>query len=494
MTNVHTAMARGAVWSTALRLSERALGLVSTIILARILAPQDFGVVAMCMVVVGTLEAFTSLGFDVVLIQRQDSTKQHYDTAFTLNVILGAVVGALLVASAGLVAWFYSEPRLEPVMYVVGANFFVRSLENIRVIDFRKHFQFHLEAALRLSVKLVGLAVTIPMALEFRNYWALVIGMTATSASSVALGYLMRPYRPSLTLRAAREILNFSSWLVFNNVVFFFRAQVHNLFIGRLIGARALGTFNMANEIAMMSSSELIAPINRAVYPGYAKLGDDIPALRATFLDVFSLIAMLSIPAALGTVAIADDLVPVLLGSAWLEAIPLIKLIAVCGALNALNSNMTYVVLVLRRPGLSTRVAIADAVLIMPVMYVAITNFGVTGAGWSLVLTQAFVSVPMWWRTTCRLLDLTVVQLLARVWRPLFAALAMYAAVVSAQMAIGAASRPVAILVSVALGAFTYSTMLALLWRANGQPNGGEDIVVTFVRQRIARYLARPAL
>jgi lipopolysaccharide exporter len=495
MNDVHASMARSAVWSTGLRLTERALGLINTIVLARLLLPQDFGVVAMCMVVVAALEAFTSLGFDVVLIQRQDATKDHYDTAFTLNVILGAIVGGLLIGSGGLVSWFYSDTRLEPVMYVVGANFFVRSLENIHVVDFRKYFDFHLEAILRISVKVVGLAVTIPAALWLKDYWALIIGMTSMGAFSVALGYIMRPYRPAFTLRATREIMNFSGWLVLNSAVFFLRGQIHNIFIGRLLGAPALGTFNMANEVAMMSSSELIAPINRAVYPGYAKLGDDIAALKATFLDVFSLIMMLSIPAALGTIAIADDLAPLLLGDAWLATIPLIKLIAVCGALNALNSNMTYVVLVRRQPRLSTRVAISEAILIMPIMYFAITHFGLTGAGWSLVASYCFVSTPMWWRTTCRLLELPVGQLLARVWRPLTASVAMYVAVVSLQGSLlEDLSRPLAILLAVVSGGIVYGGMLGLLWRLSGLPNGGEKIVVTFVRQRIARQLARPAM
>src|SRR5262245_21731503 len=174
---VHGAIARGAVWLTSMKLSERALGLINTVVLARLLAPQDFGLVAMAMVVVATLDALTSFGVDSVLIQRQDATKAHYDTAFTINVIVGASVATILLACSGAVAAFYSDVRLQPIMYVLAANFFVRSLENIRVIDFRKHFKYHRETILRLSVKLVGLAATIPAAIELHSYWALIFGM-----------------------------------------------------------------------------------------------------------------------------------------------------------------------------------------------------------------------------------------------------------------------------------------------------------------------------
>src|SRR5262249_10017279 len=152
------------------------------------------------------------------------------------------------LACSGAVAAFYSDVRLQPIMYVLAANFFVRSLENIRVIDFRKHFKYHRETILRLSVKLVGLAATIPAAIELHSYWALIVGMATMTVFNVVLSYAMRPYRPTLTLVAARDIMSFSSWMLLNSAVFLMKAQIHNIFIGRLLGPKSLGTFNMANE------------------------------------------------------------------------------------------------------------------------------------------------------------------------------------------------------------------------------------------------------
>ncbi len=490
--NVHGAIARGAAWLTILRLSERSLGLINTIVLARLLTPQDFGLVAMCMVFVAALEAFTAFGFDVVLIQRRDATKVDYDTAFTLNAMVGLIVGSVLVISGGLVAWFYDDARLTPIMYVVGANFFIRSLENITIVNFRKHMKFHLEAIFRLSVKVSGLCVTIPAALMLHSYWALIIGMTTMAVFDVLLSYAMRPYRPRLTLKSARSIMSFSGWLMFNNAVFFVKAQIHNIFVGRLLGAKALGTFNMANEIAMMSSSELIAPINRAVYPGYAKLNNDIPALRATFLDVFSLIMIASLPAALGTIAVADNLAPLMLGNAWLATIPLIKLIAIVGALNTLNSNMTYIIHALGKPRLATRVAIWEAVVIVPAMYVAATRCGLIGVGWSLVLLHAVVSTPLWWRTIGKLLGLPLTQVIARVGRPLLAAITMYVAVTVLQSNVLLhATAAASVAASIAAGVCLYPAMLAVLWRLAGRPRGGESIIVDFLRPRIVRAFNR---
>jgi O-antigen/teichoic acid export membrane protein len=487
---VHGAIARGAAWLTAMKLTERALGLINTVVLARLLAPQDFGLVAMAMVVVTALDALTSFGLDSVLIQRQNATKAHYDTAFTINVIVGASVALILIVSSGAVAAFYSDTRLQPIMYVLAMNFFARSLENIRVIDFRKHFKYHLEATLRLSVKLVGLAVTIPAAIELHSYWALIIGMATMTVFNVALSYAMRPYRPTLTLAAARDIMSFSGWLLLNSTVFLMKAQIHNIFIGRLLGPKALGTFNMANEIAMMSSSELIAPINRAVYPGYAKLNSELPALRATFLDVFALIMILSVPAGLGTIAIAQDLATLLLGNAWLETIPLIKFIAICGVLQTLNSNMMYVVIALGQPQLATRIAFAEAFSIVPLMYLATRHFGLIGAGASLVACYCFVSVPMWWRTTTKLLDLRLIELLGRIARPLVAAIVMYVTVSWLQMTVlHDAPRPIAIAIAVVSGIVVYAMILGTLWHISGQPRGGESIVRDFIGRRFAQAI-----
>src|SRR5262245_6227997 len=106
MTELRGAMARSAAWSTGLRLTERALGLVNTVVLARLLTPEDFGVVAMCMVIVAAVEALSAFGFDVVLIQRQDAQRAHYDTAFTLSLLVGVLIGTLLALSGPLIAWF----------------------------------------------------------------------------------------------------------------------------------------------------------------------------------------------------------------------------------------------------------------------------------------------------------------------------------------------------------------------------------------------------
>jgi lipopolysaccharide exporter len=479
-------MARGAAWMTAVKLTESGIAMLSTIILARLLSPADFGVVAMCMAVVASLEVFAAFGLDVVLIQRQDATREHYDTAWTFRVIVGAVMALAIAALAHPAAAFYKDPRLPDVMYAIACTSFLRSLENIRVVDFRKHLQFSREATLRLSVKIVGFAVTVPAAYMLRSYWALAIGMLSISVFNLLLSYLMAPYRPRLTLVAMRELFGFSSWVLLNNVITFGKTQSHTFFVGRMIGAGGLGLFNLAQEISMIGSTEIAAPINRAIYPGYAQVSSNIPQLRTTFVSVISLIMMITLPASLGIAALADVLVPTLLGDKWLDAVPLMKLLAVYGALFSLTSNCAYVILALGKPRQATHIAAWEFALTLPGFYLGIKSWGLIGVPITLVAIAAFISVPLWWSTVGRALELKVSRLLAGLWRPTLAAVVMFGVVsvfVRYAQSIALDGR-LSIPAGLILGVVSYALALFSIWRSSGSPPGAEQIVFNALRTR----------
>jgi hypothetical protein len=149
---------------------------------------------------------------------------------------------------------------------------------------------------------------------------------------------------------------------------------------------------------------------------------------------------------------------------------------------------MAYVVNALGKPKLATHIAVWEAVLIMPTMYFAITYFDLVGAGWSMIASLALVSTPMWWRTTSRLLELPIIQLLARLWRPACAALSMYAVVTTLQTTVlSDFSKPFAIIVAIGVGVSVYGAVLGLLWRMNGLPSGGEAILYNFIRRANGR-------
>src|SRR6185312_6827363 len=199
MSSIRGRMARGAMWMLTHKVAERSLVLLNTLILARLLSPTDFGIVAMGSSVVAMLDLFTAFGVDVILIQRRDSNANHSNTAWTLNVASGTLVATLLLLLSWPLSLLYREPRLIPVVCVFAANSFVQGFENIGVVEFRKSMNFRREFLYLISKRLSTVAATIVLAFLLRSYWAMVFATLIGRLSGVGLSYVLHPFRPRLS-------------------------------------------------------------------------------------------------------------------------------------------------------------------------------------------------------------------------------------------------------------------------------------------------------
>lgn len=484
MQDVGNKIAKGAAWMVLFKLAERGLGLISTVILARLLLPSDFGLIAMAMAVIAALELLNAFSFDMALIQNPDAQRRHYDTAWTFNVLLGAASALILVALAVPAAGFYEEPRLEWVFYFLAFGTFISGLENIGVVDFRKQMQFNREFRFLLAKKVVAFSVTVPLAFILQNYWALVIGILTSKTAGTAFSYLMHPYRPRLSLAARAELFHFSKWLLINNLLFFLRLRSADFIIGKTSGPHALGLFTVAYEISNLPSTELVAPINRAVFPGYAKLSSDMDALRGSFLNVIAFALMFTLPVGAGIAAIAPQLVAVFLGEKWLEAVPLIQILAILGVITAVTTNAGYVYLALGQARITTVLSSLYVVLLLPLLIVLAMKYGAIGAAWAYLIC-AVAMLPVNYVVILRRLGVGSGQLLGVTWRPVAATLGMFAAATSTTGYLAAQPAAVQLAAGVLAGALSYCLIVLLLWLASSRPAGAERILLDKLQPRI---------
>ena len=360
-------MATGIAWMVFARLMDRGIGVISTLILARLLVPADFGLVALATTIGGVLDLLGAFSFDLALIQKKDAEKRHYDTVWTFGVLFGILCTAILIACAIPAANYYREPRLESVMYVLALIYFVGGFTNVGVVDFRKELKFKDEFVFTLIRRVVTFFITIGCAIVLRSYWALVIGMLVGRLVSVLVSYQMSRYRPRFALSASRELLHFSKWLFFNNTLFFLLHTGPNFLIGRVNGVSGLGIYTIAYEISNLPSSELVAPINRVTFPGLSKLGTR-DGIASAYLKLFGMITLLILPVGIGIAAIAEPLVLALLGSKWVEAIPLIRVLAIYGAIAATQTNNGVTWMAMGRPRDITIIAGAQIVVLIPLL------------------------------------------------------------------------------------------------------------------------------
>lgn len=495
MEHIGRKMARGAAWMVLFKMAERSLGLISTIILARLLFPADFGLVAMATALAAVLELLGAFSFDVALIRDASAKRDQYDTAWTFNVLAGVGCASLLALIAPWAAEFYSEPRLQFVIYALALASLIQGFENVGVVAFRKELEFHKEFRFLLGKKLVAFIVTVSLAFSLGNYWALVAGILAGRVTGVALSYYAHPYRPWFSLAARDKLFHFSKWLLINNVLACVRDRSADFVVGRISGAHALGIFNIGYEIANLPSTELVAPINRAVYPGYAKVAHVLDELRRQYVQVIGTIMLVVLPAGLGVWLTADLIVPVLLGSKWTASIPVMQILAVAGILSAMQTNSAVVYLALGIPRVTTKLVVLSVTLLIPLLIVLTSSRGHVGAAQAF-LTVSLITVWINYFVLFRRLKLRPLEFLRALRRPALASGAM-AAVVTALRSWwhldGAMVEQAALLLaSVAAGAATYVGAVILLWLGAGRPDGPEQFFADRIGSRVA-FLRRLA-
>lgn len=486
-------LAKGAAWMVAFRFAERSLGVVSTIVLARLLVPADFGLVAMAMSFVGLVELIGAFGFDNALIQRKVLERRHYDTAFTLNVLLGLLCGLLIAAAAPLAAAFYQEPRLVTVMLLLAGASAVQGFENVGTADFRRGMQFHREFLFLSGKRVLAFAITMVAAFTLRSYWALVIGMIAGRFAAVAFSYLAHPYRPRFCLQARTDLLSFSSWLLATNVLTFISVRFSHFVLGRIGDPRTLGLYTMAYEIATMPTSELLAPINRAVFPAFSKVADDREQLRRGYLAMVGVATLFTMPAAFGIAAVAEPLVHVALSDKWADAVPLIEILAFLGAAGAMINCTTPAYMAIGRPHIATFLFAGRLAVTVPALLVAGLHFGYMGIAW-VELVSLSLAVPVSMTIVSRVVGISIPDNLSRSWRPVVASLAMFLVVRWYIGYAGDQGLPVngvaMLLSSVALGAVTYVALIAALWALSGRAEGVESDVLRLLRRRLQSQAA----
>ena len=488
MTSAPGSLVQGTLLTVAMRWTDRLIGLVSTLILARLLTPADFGIIAMATLVIALADVLLDLGTNIALVRDPNATREHYDTAWTLRLIQTALSTALIIAAAPLAADYFGDARVQPVLQILAFSLLLGGLENIGIVAFHKQMQFGDEFRVLFARRIAGFVITIVAAIVLRNYWALVIGTLGGRLLGVVLSYLMHPMRPRLSLARFRALFAVSQWMLLRGIGDFLNQGLHRMLVGRWNSAPVMGAYTVAHEIATMPSAELVAPMNRALFPALAAAHEDPAERQRLFLLALGLQAAIAIPAATGLALVAPLAVPVLLGAQWSQATPLLQLLALAGIAHALTAGSQYLLIVLGKLAQATTIIwlqvglfAALALLAMPgadAEALAALRLGVSAS--AIFATAAFIR---------RHGGIALGAMARACLRPLAATSLMALAVFASSGIDATASLPPAIMliVQIALGSASYAAALFGLWALQGRPAGAESWLVTKIRSVTGR-------
>jgi len=474
-------MLSGSLWALAMRWSIRGLGLISVVILARLLTPEDFGIVAMGALLIGLIDGFAELGTAMLLLRRSDITREDCDTAWTLRLIQGLVIGTLLAISAPFAVRYFSEPRLEAVIYVLALGAVVGAGANIGMTLVRKDLDFAKDFRFGVYQKLGGFFPTLLLAFWLRDYWALAFGNLVGTIVGVILSFRMHPYRPRLCLAKVRDYLEFSVAVVGANIARFLKGKVDVLVIGGTTNTASMGAYNVASELAYMATQEIVIPIWRGLFPSFAKITHDKPKFITAYRHYLNVMAMVCLPLGFGLWAVADNAVGALLGDQWHAAVPALRWLAIGATLIALidvfSGNILFVSGHERRAAVLTWVHLA---VLVPSVLVAGTKGGVEAVAAAATLSAAAI-LPLAVIVLMRSIGFPFAMLASAVWRPVVAVAVMVFALQA--FALPVSWPPLLRLIpQVLTGGAVYCISLACLWAMTGRPEGAESMVWRSVR------------
>jgi O-antigen/teichoic acid export membrane protein len=343
----------GVAWKAASQLVLQLSRMSVALILARLLAPEDWGVAAMVLVFTGFAVVFTDSALGTALIQRRELLEEDRSTVFWASALIGLVLAVVGVACAGPVASFYGEPEVRSLFVAISIGFLVTSLGTTHMALLAREMEFRLLELRQIAATIVGAVVGVSLALKGFGAWAIVGQGLAEAAVSTVLLWVLSPWRPraSFSLASLRRLGGFAGNVFGENVLYQAGRNLANLLVGRFLGAASLGTYALATTVILVPFSRIAAPLQQVFFPAFSRLGDDRERLADVWIRASRLVGAISIPALVGLAVVAADFVDVVLGSRWSEVTPMIQILAAVGIVQSLQTLSGEVLLALDRAG-----------------------------------------------------------------------------------------------------------------------------------------------
>ncbi len=321
--------------------------LVSTIVLSRLLTPNDYGVMAMVMSITAFAGLFRDMGLSSATIQRPNLTEAQQSNLFWVNVAMGTLLTATICALSPAVAWFYQRPEILSVMMASSGVFMLGSLSTQHGARLIRSLKFGRHALAGIAGGLVGLGTSIILAIKGYSYWSLVWGNLLSGITTTILIFTFAPFLPSLPRRGTgvKEILMFGANVTAFDFINYFHRNLDKILIGRFDGPEPLGLYNRAYSLLMLPINSIRGPINSIGFPAMSQLSREPEAFRAYYIKITNLLALLSMPLMAFLLLTSDSVIEVALGKKWLEIVPIFSILATVGFVQPVVTHWGIVVL-----------------------------------------------------------------------------------------------------------------------------------------------------
>lgn len=491
-TNLRKRSARGVLWVTAGNWGARLLSTAVVFVLAHVLTPEAFGLVAIAMIAIMVLQIVVDGGFAAALVQRPEIGRVHYDTAFWISVLTGAGATVAGVALSWPVAAFFHEPQVQPILAWLSLTLLIGSLGSTPQAILVRRMDYASLAARVLFANAVGGTVGIVLALTGWGVWALVIQAIVKECVQQVVVWAACPVMPGLHVDrdAFRSMLRFGLSITGSQALGTANKRSDDFLVGRYMGAEALGFYTVAYQFLMLLNQLLNQTIGSVAFPLFARLQDDAKRLRDALHEVTRLASVFTLPTFMGMLVLAPEIVAVFFGPQWGPSVPVMRMLSLVGLPMTVGYFLSTLMNGTGRAGWEFRVNVVQTTALIAGFLVSV-HFGLVAVAASLVVVWTlFVPVRLW--LIRKFLPFSATSYLLQFVRPLVATAVMMGTVFALQTALADSTSPLTRLaVCTLVGVVVYVGALLVVGRSLVVE--ARDVVGHMLPDRVARRLRIPS-
>jgi len=386
----------GFSWMSAFRIFSRAIGFIRVVIIARLLVPSQFGVFGIASMSLALLEILTETGINIFLVQEKEDVKKYINDAWLVSVIRGILIASFIIFTAPFVVAFFKIPQSIGIILLISIVPFIKGFINPAEVRFQKELQFNKEFYFRSAIFSLDSLVAVIVSLITHSAIGLVFGLIAGALFEVILSFILIKPVPALKfdLRRISKIFHKGKWVTLYGILNYAASKGDNIAIGRLIGAGALGIYQMGYTLATLPVSEIADVSNRVTFPVYSMISEDKHRLKNGFKKAVLFVSTVSVLIGLVIFFFPKDLFVFIFGQKWESTIIVLRPLATFGVIRAISGTTSSLFLGLGRQSYVAGITFLRFMVLVITVVPLTVNYGIVGTSYS-VLISGISEIPI---------------------------------------------------------------------------------------------------
>ena len=400
----------------------RGLNILTKILLARILLPEDFGLIAIASLIIEAIALFREMGIESALIYRKDQAKEAANTAFIILPIVSILLYAVVYFSAHYMALFYGNELIESITRISALTLIILSLGSVQFTLLTKELDFRRRMTPEFVSSIVYTLSTVYMAFQGFGVWSLVYGGVLSSFSGLITVWKVSSFRPTFRFnrKIATELLGYGKYILGSSIVIFILANLDDAVVGRMLGLTALGYYSMAYSMGNLPATNITHVLGKILFPTYSVIQNDKKKLSKMFLKTFAYISLVSIPLAFGIFALSPDFIEFILKEKWLPAVPALKVMCVYGLFRSLNATTGGLFVATGNAKFQRDVSIIQLIFFILLVIPVTQKYGLVGVSMLVTLVMGVLAFSLSLKKVFEITDVERTQIINAIKTPLY--------------------------------------------------------------------------